>query len=147
MIPDTLDFLLGKWQVQRDICDRRLNLRGNFRGASTFIPANQIDSDRAIKALNFNEDGLLCFGTYRGQAHRELQYIEGSLSIVNVSFVDGRPFIDIDLREGSWQSVHSCSGDIYEIRYFVRSETCMEEQWIVRGEKKDYEATSISTRI
>jgi hypothetical protein len=64
-----------------------------------------------------------------------------------IYFVDGRPFVDLDLRTGAWRSAHVCDEDRHEIATLVRSRDVVEERWRVRGPATDFEATTIHTRM
>jgi hypothetical protein len=66
---------------------------------------------------------------------------------VMVYFTDGRPFVDLDLRTGAWQSNHLCGDDRYEIATFVRSRNIVQERWGVQGPTTDYDAVTTLLRV
>jgi hypothetical protein len=56
-------------------------------------------------------------------------------------------YVDLDLRSGTWRSLHPCAEDHYEIVTVVRSPDEVEERWRVRGPAKDYEAVTMLRRL
>jgi hypothetical protein len=91
--------------------------------------------------------GEVRFGTYTGQARRTLEYRQLDDVTVMIYFANGRPFVDLDLSTGAWQSDHLCGDDRHEIATFVRSGNIVEERWRVQGPMTNYEAIAIHTRV
>ena len=60
---------------------------------------------------------------------------------------DGTPFVDLDLRSGTWRSVHLCGEDHHEIVTVARSLGEVEERWRVRGPTTNYDAVAILRRV
>lgn len=143
---DTLGFLLGTWNLDRSIEDRQSGTRGSFHG--TAVVAVETGRDRALDGrASYDETGELCFGAYTGPASRHLAYAVGpDGGAVLISFADGRPFIDLDLRSGRSHSVHQCRDDRYELTTIVRSHRVVEEHWHVTGPAKDYDAVTTLVR-
>ncbi|EQD50100.1 hypothetical protein B1A_13562 [mine drainage metagenome] len=94
-----------------------------------------------------NESGELRFGNYAGQARRHLEFRRLDASAVSVNFVDGRHFVDLDLRKGIWRSEHLCGSDNYEIVTLVLSADTFQERWRVRGSAKQYDAVTNFARL
>jgi hypothetical protein len=146
-IVDTLGFLRGTWAIVRSIEDHRIGTRGSFKGTATLISL-PIDSDVALEPrAHYAEVGELRFGTHTGRARRTLEYRQVDAVTVMIYFADGRPFVDLDLRTGVWQSDHVCGDDRHEIATFVRSGDMVVERWRVRGPMTDYEAIALHTRV
>ncbi len=138
----TLDFLVGTWSVERWIDDALSGEVGTFRGTATFVNAGD-DDPRVL----FDEAGVVRFGQYSGRARRRLVYSPGRGSLIEVSFVDGHHFIELDLREGSSTDHHQCASDGYDVTTTVLDRDRIEEQWRVRGPAKDYVAVTQMTRV
>ncbi len=144
---DTLAFLLGTWNLDRSIEDRRSGIRGSFSGTAT-LAAAEPDQESALGArARYDEQGQWHFGTHVGPASRRLEYTRLNGAAVMLYFTDGRPFVDLDLRSGTWRSSHDYGDDRYEIATIVRSCGVMQENWRVRGPKKDYDAATTLIRI
>jgi hypothetical protein len=140
--PDTFDtvlFLLGRWRVERRITDYRLAMVGTFLGTAVWGAAS-------YGRGSYREFGELRFGAHTGPAERHLQYQPTGTGSVLLYFADGRPFVDLDLRSGSWQATHLCGEDRHRIGTEVRSRGEVQERWLVRGPETDYQAVTILTR-
>ena len=61
----TARFLLGEWNVVREIQDHRARQSGLFRGTAWFVPAPR---GSAGLVLSYREHGELTFGGHRGPA-------------------------------------------------------------------------------
>jgi hypothetical protein len=140
-ITDTLGFLLGTWDVDRRIDDRRHGCEGRFVGTATLRTVTG-----AAPAARYREEGELRYGSHAGPATRCLDYVRRGDLTVAVSFTDGRPFVDIDLRTGAWRGRHPCGCDHYEMATTVVADDVVEEWWRVTGPEKDYEAVTVLVR-
>ncbi len=87
------------------------------------------------------------FGTHIGRARRNLEYVRRDDATVMLYFTDARPFLDLDLTPGVWQSTHLCGDDRYEISTFVRSRNVVQERWRVTGPATDYDAVTTLRRV
>ncbi|MGO8859606.1 MAG: DUF6314 family protein [Acidimicrobiales bacterium] len=146
-IVDTLGFLRGTWAIARSIEDHRTGTRGSFKGTATLTEV-PIGCRVALEArAHYAEVGELHFGTHTGQARRTLEYRQLDDMTVMVYFANGRPFVDLDLSTGAWQSNHLCGDDRHEIATFVRSSNIVQERWRVQGPMTNYEAITIHTRM
>ena len=143
---ETIGFLIGSWRVERLIEDHRSGLRGTFDGTATFIEFGHGDDSSFERRARFDEAGELCFGAYRGPSRRSLEYVQKEGAAAQIYFTDGRPFIELNLSSGTWQSTHLCGLDRYEINFSVKSDDLLEERWRVKGSNKDYEASATLTR-
>jgi hypothetical protein len=144
-ISDTLDFLLGTWDLERSIEDHRSGIRGVFSGSAALVAAGQSWSSVAGRA-RYDESGELSFGTHVGPASRYLEHARRDTGSVMLYFADGRPFVDLDLRRGQWRSIHDCGDDRYEIVTMARSHDVVQEYWRVRGPGKSYSAVTTLLR-
>jgi hypothetical protein len=93
------------------------------------------------------EVGELVAGPHRGDARRALDYVQTDRRGVSIAFLDGRPFVDLDLAPGRWRAVHRCGRDDYEISTVAVGPDHLEERWRVRGPTKQYDATTRLTRL
>jgi hypothetical protein len=146
-IADTLDFLLGTWQLTRLIEDHRSGVPGSFDGRATLAEPRAEGNGAPLALAAYDEQGELCVGTRRAPATRRLAYARLANGTAMVYFFDGRPFVDLDLRSGEWWSVHPCHEDRYETTTVVRSADVVEERWRVRGPAKDYDAVTTFVRL
>jgi hypothetical protein len=143
----TLGFLRGTWVLERSIEDHRTGTRGWFKGMAT-LTAAPIGSTGALEArARYAEVGELRFGTHKGQARRILEYRQLDGVTVMLYFADGKPFVDLDLRTGVWQSHHLCGDDRHAIVTSVRSGDTVHEHWRVQGPTTNYEANTVHTRL
>src|SRR5580692_1012137 len=148
-VVDTCSFLLGKWTLERVLRDHRSGTDGRFEGSATVTiveapsAGNASDGPRA----RYEEAGTLRFGGHEGPASRSLELVRLQSSVVMLYFTDGKPFVDLDLRNGTWRSSHPCGEDHYEIVTVVRSHDEVEEHWRVRGPTEDYDAVAILRRL
>ena len=146
-IVDTLEFLLGTWELGRSIEDRRSHISGYFRGTAVVALGSSPSGGGGCRAT-YDEGGELCLGAHTGPASRHLELATRPDSrVVVISFADGRPFVDLDIRAGEWRALHDCGADCYELVTVVQSHCVVEERWHVRGPGKDYDAVTTLTRI
>jgi hypothetical protein len=142
-IIDTFSFLLGQWSLERSLTDHRSGTDGRFEGQVT-VAGGLSGRDRRAR---YHETGTMRFGTHQGPASRSLELVRLESTVVMVHFADGKPFVELDLRGGTWRSSHPCREDSYEILTVVRSPGEVEERWRVRGPTKDYDAMAILRRL
>jgi Family of unknown function (DUF6314) len=143
---DALGFLIGTWHLDRSIEDHRAGTRGSFVGEASLIETKTDSGSGALERARYDEVGELRFGAYRGPASRALDYLRLDAASVLLCFVDGRPYIDLDLRTGTCERIHNCGEDRYEVKVVVRSHDVLEEHWAVEGPEKDYYAVTTLTR-
>jgi len=141
---DTLAFLLGAWQLVRSITDHRSGTAGSFSGKATLAAADA--GSQIPERAHYEESGELRFGACRSSARRALDYVRLNDGCVLLCFADGRPFIEVDLSEGTCSRTHDCGPDIYEIEMVVISHDLVQERWRVRGPSKDYSAVTALSR-
>jgi Family of unknown function (DUF6314) len=141
-IEDTLAFMLGEWVLERTLEDHRSGAVGAFNGTAKLTPA-------AIAGAyaHYAEAGEMRYGAYAGPAFRSLEFEHMKIGAVLLRFSDGRPYVNLDLRSGTWAAAHDCGPDRYQIETRVRSATVVEERWRVRGPAKDYTAVTTLTRM
>jgi hypothetical protein len=146
-IIDTLGFLIGRWTLERLLMDHRSGTDGRFEGDAVIVEV-QPDLNRTLgPRARYDESGTLRFGRHVGPATRRLNLERIENAVVMLSFVDGKPFVDLDLRSGTWRSVHPCGEDHQEIVTVARSLDVVEEHWRVRGPTQDYDAVTILRRV
>ena len=146
-IEDAFTFFVGIWDLDRSIEDRRSPACGTFTGRASLTEISAAAESAAAERLCYEETGELVFGAYRGPAHRTLEYVRLHDASVLLCFADGRPFIDVDLREGHCTRTHDCGEDRYEISMAAISHDLVEERWRVRGPQKDYDAVTTLRRV
>ena len=139
----TARFLLGEWDVVREVRDYRSGRTGTFRGTARLAPE---PAAGAGVVLSYRERGELTFGGHSGPASRSLSYRERPDGAADVRFADGRPFYRLDLRGGHWQAEHLCGADRYVVFLRVLSGDSFTETWRVTGPAKDYEMTTTYVR-
>jgi hypothetical protein len=137
-VADTLGFLLGEWRLDRVINDYRGAVRASFHGVATVTTGWQGGC--------YLEISEMCTGAYRGPARRVLRYVTFDDMTLRLSFSDGRPFVDLDLRSGIWWATHPCGEDTHELTTVVLSDDVVEERWHVVGPLTHYAATTTLTR-
>lgn len=143
-IPDTLEFLLGRWILERTIADHRTGMDCGFRGAATLAAARRAPDEAASRAT-YEEQGRFCQGSYQTTARRSLHYLRRG-GAVAIAFADGRPFIELDLRGGSAHAQHPCGEDRYQLAFWIHAADLVEERWWVRGPAKHYDARTLWRR-
>jgi hypothetical protein len=143
LLGGTLEFLRGRWEVERAITDFASGQSGSFSGLARCDQA----AAAAAGALAYHEQGELRFGGHRGPASRSVLFRPGPDGTVDVRFADGRPFYELDLRSGSWSAEHPCGRDSYHVTVRVLGPDAYVERWRVSGPGKDYVMTTTMTRI
>jgi hypothetical protein len=164
LVTDTLDFLRGRWRIERRIADHRAGGTGTFDGVARFeaeggeaegaeaegAEAEGAEAEGAevkgTEVLAYHEDGELRFGGHRGPASRSLIYRRRPDGTADVCFADGREFYRLDARSGAWQGQHDCGHDRYTVAGEMLDSGRFRERWRVRGPDKDYEITTILVR-
>jgi Family of unknown function (DUF6314) len=164
LVTDTLDFLRGRWRIERRIADHRAGGTGTFDGVARFeaggaeaggakaggaeaggAKAGRIEA-AGIAVLTYHERGELCFGGHRGPASRSLIYRRRPDGAADVCFADGREFYRLDVRSGHWEGQHDCGRDRYTVCGDMLGSGRFRERWQARGPDKDYEITTILVR-
>ena len=151
VVVDTFGFLLGKWTLVRFLRDHRSGTDGRFEGSATATIVQAPSGGNAVASAGtrarYDEAGTLRFGSHVGPASRSLELVRLESAVVMLYFTDGKPFVDLDLRNGTWRSSHPCGEDHYDIVTIVRSPGEVEEHWRVRGPTEDYDAVSVLRRL
>lgn len=141
-LTDTMEFLLGTWRLERTIDDEHRGTRGEFTGTATL--RRRLSESEGVRA-DYEELGELRWGAHNGPASRRLEFVQRAGSAL-LRFTDGRPYVDLDLRGGTWRAVHDCGEDRYEITTTVQADDVVLECWRVRGPTKRYNALTVLTR-
>jgi hypothetical protein len=138
---DSFEHLLGSWATARTIDDARSGTTTYFVGTTTV----SLRDDTGARRARLEEVGELRSGSWRGTASRRLDCV-GRAGTVELCFLDGLPFVDLDLRTGRARAIHLCGDDRYEIEVACLDADRLEERWTVRGPAKEYEATTLLSR-
>jgi hypothetical protein len=160
VVSDTLGFLVGTWTVERSIDDHRSGISGHFQGQAVLVacpggeaacPGEEVarlatGAAAAVARASYQETGELRFGDHAGPARRGLDYVRQGGAVM-LYFTNGRPYVDLDLRSGTWRAEHPCVADLYEVTTIVRSPDELQELWRVRGPDKNYDATTTLRRV
>ncbi|MGW1074470.1 DUF6314 family protein [Streptomyces sp. NPDC002537] len=140
-VPDAVAFLSGQWTVDRTLLDAATGVTGAFHGTAVFRPAD--DGEGGVLHI---EDGELSWGGAAGRAGRTLRLFPGPDGTAAVTFADGRPFHDLDLRTGHWDVRHPCSRDRYDGTFTVVSPDEWHVRWRTTGPAKDHVQRSVYRR-
>jgi hypothetical protein len=138
-VPDAVEFLRGRWRVERLITDHATGMTGRFDGTADF-------AETEPGTLEYREQGELRFGTYRGEASRRLIYRARPDGTADVYFGDGRDFYHLDPGPGRWTGQHPCGRDHYALTAERLGPATFRERWQVSGPDKDYELSTTLTR-
>lgn len=140
LVPDAAAYLAGRWHIERTVHDLRADTTGTFRGTADFIP------DGPDGALRHAEEGVLTWQGVEHPATRTLWLRPRTDGTAAVTFEDGRPFHDLDLRSGRWTAVHPCAADHYEGTFTVLAADRWDLTWRVTGPHKDQLLRSVHRR-
>ncbi|MFF8101753.1 DUF6314 family protein [Streptomyces sp. NPDC014986] len=139
-VPDTLDYLNGRWRAERSVRDLASGDRGRFEGTVVFGPLEG-------GGLLQRESGDFTWRGVTRPAGRTLRFLPGPDGTADVRFADGRPFHDLDLRAGRYVAGHPCSADLYRGEFTVRDADHWRTVWRVRGPAKDLELITGYARV
>ncbi|MFJ9412634.1 MULTISPECIES: DUF6314 family protein [unclassified Streptomyces] len=139
-VPDTAAYLAGGWRIDRSVYDLESGAEGSFRGTAHFRP------DAAGAGILHVEEGELTWGGAVHPAGRTLRLTPLPDGTAEISFADGRPFHDLDLRTGRWTAVHPCAQDRYEGIFTVVAADEWHVEWRVGGPAKTQLLRSVYRR-
>jgi Family of unknown function (DUF6314) len=126
----------GRWQITRQIDDRRAGVMGQFAGQAEFVA----DGD----GLVLSETGMLSYGR-AAPMRAEQRYIwRADGPGVAVFFADGRPFHWFSAAER--QAHHDCPPDSYDVTYDFSAWPRWKSIWAVTGPRKEYVMQSVYER-
>lgn len=154
-VADALAYLAGEWTVRRELSDRMSGGSGRFTGRAEFREDGGDDAGGACEedhgageggAWLHVEEGVLEWGGTHRAAGRTLRLLPEPDGTARVFFADGRPFHDLDLRDGRWTAPHHCGADYYEGRFTVVSPDEWRLRWTVRGPAKEQTLDSVYRR-
>lgn len=146
-VADAFSFLIGRWSLNRLIIDYRACDRGSYQGFASLTETKLPLGNEYGRSGDYLEEGEFHFGTHKGQSQRRLIYCNHMDMEINLFFPDGRFFTNLDLRTGSWRTIHECGADYYEITTTVLSDDEVHEHWRVTGPSKDFSATTTLLRL
>ncbi|MFH8491403.1 DUF6314 family protein [Streptomyces longisporoflavus] len=142
-VSDVLAYLAGEWAVDRTARDLAGNAEGRFTGTTVFT---RLDDDPGGGLLHHESGTFVWRGTPR-PAERTLRFLPGQEpGTARVTFADGRPFHDLDLRTGRHTADHPCALDLYRGEFEVYDEERWRIRWRVAGPAKDLILTTAYTR-
>jgi hypothetical protein len=127
---DPIEYLAGRWTVQRRLTDLQTRTEGEFAGVAEFGADG-----------TWTETGRLRFGGYDGEARRVLRVVDGA-----VEFADGRPFHPFDLSAGACAVEHLCGDDRYAGAYAVLGPDELRVVWLITGPRKRQHIESVYRR-
>src|SRR3954468_2653382 len=125
---DALNWLAGRWRLDRTVTDLSGGQSGRFEGVGEFRP----DSG----GLRYHEAGTLDWAGHRAPAERTLRYRPAGGGLLRVEFEDGRFFHDLDLTGGTWRVTHPCRADQYRGEFTVLGPDAFRQLWWVTGPAK-----------
>ncbi|WP_030021433.1 DUF6314 family protein [Streptomyces monomycini] len=157
--PDAAEYLAGWWTVDRTVLDVRTGTQGTFRGTAHFRPEGAEGTEgtedpeaaegpestedpdgseggSAPGVLLHVEEGELTWNGTTVPATRTLRLCPRPDGTADVTFADGRPFHDLDLRTGHWTTRHPCAADLYDGEFTVVSPGEWHLRWRVGGPAK-----------
>ncbi|MEQ8664385.1 MAG: DUF6314 family protein [Rhodospirillales bacterium] len=137
-IGDLRSFLAGEWRLDRDIDDDRLGQNGVLHGLARFSQSGD--------GLAYREVGRLTFGDYADDVSRDYRYDFPEKAVARISFADGRPFHELDLRRGKAAVRHLCGDDIYNGVITADSPDRWTATWTVNGPRKAIRIASVFRR-
>jgi hypothetical protein len=136
-IEDLGAFLVGAWHLRRSIVAGEVEV-GSFTGTGTF--GADVDG-----ILRYRERGTLHLDGRNAPATRRLTYrVAGARA--QVAFEDGRPFHDLDLRDGIDEVEHLCGEDRYRGRFEIVDPDTWQHVWWVTGPTKDHVIRTVLER-
>ncbi|MEU7190989.1 DUF6314 family protein [Streptomyces sp. NPDC045369] len=137
-VPDAAAYLAGRWTVDRTVLDVRTGTQGTYRGTAHFRPEGPEGTadGTAPGALLHVEEGELTWNGTTAPATRTLRLCPRPDGTADVTFADGRPFHDLDLRTGHWTTRHPCAADLYDGEFTVVSPGEWHLRWRVGGPAK-----------
>jgi len=139
-VTDLRAFLTGRWIVKRSLLDLRHSIDGALRGEANFLPGGE--------SLLYHEHGALDFGDHRGFAEQHYRYdFDDGVERACVRFRDGRPFHDLDLRQGQSTASHHCGADLYEGQFTVLDATRWRSVWTIKGPRKEQAIRTFFSRL
>ncbi|MEU9114949.1 DUF6314 family protein [Streptomyces sp. NPDC048483] len=139
-VPDAATYLAGGWRIARTVRDLCTGAEGSFHGTAQFRP------DAAGAGLLHIEEGELTWAGTVHPASRTLRLRPLPDGTARITFADGRPFHDLDLRTGRWTAVHPCADDRYEGIFTVIAADEWHLEWRVGGPAKEQLLRSVYRR-
>lgn len=173
-VPDVHEYLRGLWRVERTILDRGTGECGTFRGTAVFAVHGgqaghraelgehdaetgtatatgergaETDPSACPDPLEHAESGEITWNGATRPAGRVVYLYPTGDGAARVTFTDGRPFHDLDLRSGRWNAHHPCGADAYTGSFEVLGPDGWEVTWTVHGPAKDLSLTSFYSRV
>ncbi|NDV01039.1 DUF6314 family protein [Pseudoroseicyclus tamaricis] len=131
----TAEDVAGRWQIARQIDDRRAGEAGTFAGTAEFT-GGPVE-------LRYLEEGELTMGG-RAPLRAARSYVwRFTPAGVELYFDDGRFFHAIG---ADGRGEHPCGEDLYRVRYDFSGWPAWQAEWRVVGPRKDYVLRSRYTR-
>jgi Family of unknown function (DUF6314) len=126
-------FLLGRWDLTREIIDHR--------GDRLHLVGSAEVERRANGALSYFEQARLETDATPLQFTRTYLFHPTGAASANVLFDDGTMFFELDLQNGRCRVRHLCDEDLY-LGIILTTADGWYTRWRCRGPQKDYLATT-----
>jgi len=124
--------LEGRWTLLRDIA--------HADGSVNHL-TGEVHFQRSGARLIQDETGTLVLGDRSLKATRRYIWTEIN-GRLDVFFDDMRPFHSVPLKVATYQTVHQCDPDHYQVAYDFSQWPNWSARWQVEGPRKDYVMTS-----
>lgn len=135
-VADLVEYLTGRWLLQRALEDRASGVSGSLEGE---LACSAVGADE----LTLYEHGELAWAGVTRPAYRTTRLRVGERrSSGRVLFEDGRLFHRLDLSHGVCETTHPCAPDVYRGTFVVHGPDSWEYAWLVSGPNKDLRLTS-----
>jgi len=133
---DWLAYFAGRWNMNREIGDRRAGLRAAAAGACDFLAGSE------SKVLVCEEALVIDYGGNRFNGVQSTIWRFEKPSGPDLYFQDGRYFCSAQFKKigDIWraQLTHHCGDDVYDGNVTIEFEKCWRLVWRVRGPRKDF---------
>jgi hypothetical protein len=129
MVTDLEKWLMGAWDLQKEIYDHLAQQQGSFKGQAFF---EEIEPHKA----RYGEEGELHYAAHHGSATQEYIYEFPHPYEAKIYRPQHRFFHDLDLRLGFWKIEHICAQDHYKGRFTVETQNNWTIDWDIKGPQK-----------
>lgn len=130
-----IEAFAGRWQITRQITDRRGGAPGRFTGAAL------LHAD-GTGGWIWEESGQLRLGEGAPLTATRRYLWQETGARITLLFEDGRYFHSFDPNAARATAQHDCPPDLYDVTYDFSSWPVWRSHWEVRGPRKDYRMDS-----
>ncbi len=137
----TVDGLVGRWQIDRDINDMKAGQLWQLQGQGTFTPSCQPHQLFFEEELIFVADshGKITAGTMRAQ--QKYIWRKGKRGW-EIFFADERFFVALNDSDAEQDVTHYCGDDVYSGNFTFYTQDYFQVIWQVAGPTKNYRSVS-----